>query len=96
MPADLVGGGIKPIKPTGTSKLGRFDRDNATSARGRTPRSAQIVLGDFQVDAELARALAALFGLEVHFLIETARDLALQFFEMAIAPDFRLRWFDYH
>ena len=91
MPADLAGGGIKSIEPTGTSKLGLFNRDNATSARGRTPRSAQIVFGDFQIDAELARALAALFGLEVHFLIETARDLTFQFFEMPIAPHFKPR-----
>jgi hypothetical protein len=85
----------KRIKSTRTSKRDRFNRNSATSARG-TARGAQIVLGDLQVDAELARAVSALFGLEVHFLIETARDLAFQFFQMAIAPDFKLRWFDYH
>ena len=38
----------------------------------------------------------ALLGLEAQFLIETACDLAFQFFQMAIAPHFKLRWFDYH
>jgi hypothetical protein len=75
---------------------GSLDVKRAAPSLPRTARGAQLVLRDLQVDAELACAVSAFFGLEAHFLIETTGDLAFDFFQVAIAPRFELRWFDYH
>ena len=42
------------------------------------------MFGDLPIDPELTRAFSPFFGLKVHFLFETARDLGLQGFQMAI------------
>jgi hypothetical protein len=43
-----------------------------------------VLFGDLPIDPELTRAFSPFFGLKVHFLFETARDLGLQGFRMAI------------
>ena len=40
------------------------------------------MFGDLPIDPELTRAFLSFFGLKVHFLFETPRDLGLQGFQM--------------
>ena len=52
-----------------------------------------MLFKDLPIDPKLTRAFSPFFGLKVHFLFETARDLGLQGFQMARV---KLSWFDYH
>ena len=52
-----------------------------------------MLFKDLPIDPKLTRAFSPFFGLKVHFLFETARDLNLQGFQMAWV---KLSWFDYH
>jgi|SRR6516225_2818735 hypothetical protein len=50
--------------------------------------------GDLPIDPELTRPFSPFFCLKAHFLFETARDLGLQGFQMAILARAKLSWFD--
>ena len=52
-----------------------------------------MLFNDLPIDPKLKRAFSPFFGLKVHFLFETTRDLGLQGFQMARV---KLSWFDYH
>jgi hypothetical protein len=51
------------------------------------------LFNDLPIDPKLTRAFSPFFGVKVHFLFETTRDLGLQGFQMARV---KLSWFDCH
>jgi hypothetical protein len=55
-----------------------------------------VLFGNLPIDPKLTRAFLSFFGLKIHFLFETPRDLGLQGFQMTNLTRVKLSRFDLH